>query len=91
MLEVKLTNKTKAELVEIIKQKENEIIDLKNDLRVLEKCERYDDITDEIRSVFSKLIDKGFKSNEALELVQTMIASGEIRSQPMRRSFVSYR
>lgn len=86
-------NKTKTELLEIIKQKEDEILDLKNDLQLLEKCKRYDDITGEIKDVYDKLVDKGFKYNEALEIVQTMIASGEIpaKSVRYRNSYVSYR
>ena len=82
------TNKTKAELLEIIAQKENEILDLKEDLRKLEKCKRYEDITDEIKDVYDKLNSKGFKTNESLEIVQTMLMSGHM---PSRREGVSYR
>ena len=78
-------NKTKTELLEIIKQKEDEILDLKNDLQILEKCKRYDDITDEIKDVYDKLVNKGFKYNEALEIIQTMSASGEIPAKPVRQ------
>lgn len=73
-----LNGKTKAELMEIIAQKENEIIDLKEDLRQLEKCEKYDDLTDEIRGVFDKLGAKGFTGDAALDLVKTMLMSGNI-------------
>lgn len=75
-------NKTKAELLEIIKQKEDEILDLKDDLRTLEKCTLYENITDEIRDVYDKLCIKGFDSSASLEIVQTMIASGQIPVRP---------
>lgn len=87
------TNKTKSELLEIIKQKEDEIIDLKNDIQQLEKCKRYDDVTDEIKDIYDKLVSKGFKSDEAIEITQTMISSGHIdrRAIPVYRPYVSYR
>ena len=87
------TNKTKSELLEIIKQKEDEIIDLKNNIQQLEKCKRYDDVTDEIKDVYDKLVSKGFKSDEAIEITQTMISSGHIdhRAIPGYRPYVSYR
>lgn len=79
-----IANKTKSELLEITKQKEDEIIDLKNDLQQLEKCKRYDDITDEIKDVYDKLVSKGFKSGEALEITETMISSGHIENRKTR-------
>lgn len=86
------TNKTKAELLEIIKQKENDILDLKEDLRQLEKCRKYDDVTDEIKDVYDKLMKRSFKSSEALEIVKTMITVGDIRKEKVyRNAYVSYR
>ena len=86
-------NKTKAELIEIIKHKEDEILDLKDDLRQLEKCQKYDDITDEIRDVHGKLMEKGFSNVEALEITEVMISAGVIRKEPgvYRGGYVSYR
>lgn len=83
-------NKTKAELLEIIKEKENEILDLKDDLRALEKCIKYENITDEIKDVYDKLCCRGFAGNDALDIVQTMIASGQIPARPTGPN-VSYR
>jgi hypothetical protein len=82
-------NKTKAQLIEIIQQKEDEIIELKDDLRKLEKCEIYDDITDEIKAVYDKLVAKGFADTEALEITQTMISVNKIPYNAYNR--VSYR
>ena len=84
-------NKTKTQLLEIIKQKEDEILDLKDDLRALENCTIYENITDEIKDVYDKLCTKGFKSSESLEIVQTMISSGQIPARQPYRPGVSYR
>ncbi len=83
-------NKTKAQLIEIIQEKENEILNLKEDLRLLEKCKKYDDLTDEIKDVYDRLTSKGFKSQEALDIVNTMIYAGQIRTETARYPRVSY-
>lgn len=83
-------NKTKAQLVEIIQEKENEILDLKDELRLLEKCKKYDEITDEIKDVYDKLIAKGFKHADAMDIVQTMISAQQIPARPTP-SYVAYR
>lgn len=85
-------NKTKTELMEIIAAKETEILDLKEELRLLEKCQKYDDITDEIRGVYDKLLAKGFMADEALSIVETMIYSGQIPVNPSHnRGYRTYR
>ena len=47
----------------------------------------YNDIVDKIKGMYDKLVDKGFKSTEAIEIVETMISSGIINE---RRPSVSY-
>lgn len=87
-------NKRKVELVEIIKNKEDEILELKEELRLLEKCKKYEDITDEIDDVYEKLKNKGFDHAESLELVHTMMSSGLIPAKtqyPYRGGYVHYR
>jgi flagellar motility protein MotE (MotC chaperone) len=87
-----LSNQTKAQLVEIIEEKEKEILDLKEDLRLLEKCEKYDDLTDEIKGVFDKLRNKDFSREESLNIVETMLASGHIPpNQYYRAPYRGYR
>ena len=84
-------NKTKADLVEIIKQKEDEILELKGELRELEKCQRYEDISDEIRDMYIKLVNKGFANDAALSIVNTMISSRELPVKSIYRySYASY-
>lgn len=85
-------NKTKTELMEIIEAKETEILELKEELRLLEKCQKYDDVTDEIRGVYDKLLAKGFMTDEALTIVQTMIKAGQIPVNPSyNRGYRTYR
>lgn len=87
-------NKRKAELVEIIKNKEDEILELKEELRLLEKCKKYEDITDEIKDVCDKLSAKGFTYEESLTFAHTMLSSGLIPAKtqyPYRGGYVSYR
>lgn len=85
-----LEKKTKAELLEIIKDKETEILDLKEELRQLEKCEKYENITDEIRGAYDMLTNKGFTEAAALELVETMLTSGNIPARTTPRFGYAY-
>lgn len=86
-----LANKTKSELLEIIKQKEDEIKTLNEDIASLNMYKKYEDLTDEIKDVYDKLISKGFKSDEALEITETMISSGHIENIRMRVPYRSYK
>lgn len=87
-----LNNKTKAELLEIINHKENEILDLKEELRQLEKCKKYEDAADEIKGMYDNLVNKGFNEGESLDLVHTMITAGYIPDRSrMRQNYYSYR
>lgn len=85
-----LERKTKAELLEIIEKKESEILDLKGELRQLEKCQKYDDITDEIQAVYMKLEDRGFNDADSMELTLAMINNGLIPARETRRVTYSY-
>ena len=85
----KIENMTKAELLEFIDKKEGEIIDLKDRLAAVEELEVYNDVADKIKGMYDKLVDKGFYSDDAIELVETMISSGIINNRrPV--SYVSY-
>lgn len=90
-----LENKTKAQLIELIQQKENEILDLKDELRELKKCKKYENITDEIKDVHDKLIDRGFTDAAANDIVMTMISAQQIPARPTFPTrygqYVSYR
>ena len=82
-----LENMTKKELLEVIDNKEEEIGTLRERLASIEELEIYNDIADKVKGMYDKLVDKGFKSTEAIEIVETMISSGIINE---RRPSVSY-
>ena len=80
-------NMTKKELLEVIDNKEEELGALRERLASVEELEVYNDIADKVKGMYDKLIDKGFKSSEAIEIVETMISSGIINE---RRPSVLY-
>lgn len=85
------TSKTKAELLELIQQKEQEIVTLKNDIQALEKCKRYEDITDEVTDVYKKFRDKEFTREESMDLVVSLINNGQIPARiPVRVEYRRY-
>ena len=80
------TSKTKAQLLELIEKKEQEIRSLNDEIRSLEKCKRYEDITDEIKDVYDKFLDKGFADDECMTLIVALINEGQIPARmPARR------
>ena len=83
----RLENMTKKELLEVIDNKEEELGTLREQLASVEELEAYNDIADKVKGMYDKLVDKGFKSTEAIEIVETMISSGIINE---RRPPVSY-
>ena len=82
-----LENMTKKELLEVIDNKEEEIGTLKERLASIEELEIYNDIADKVKGMYDKLVNKGFKNSEAIEIIETMISSGIINE---RRPPVSY-
>lgn len=84
----RLERKTKAELIELIDQQAAEIQRLNKELEQVEINKRYEDITDDIRDVYDKLVKKGFEEFEALNLVHNLTNNGLIPSRAIRR--VSY-
>ena len=83
----RLENMTKKELLEVIDNKEEELGTLRERLTSVEELETYNDIADKVKGMYDKLVDKGFKSTEAIDIVETMISSGIINE---RRPSVSY-
>lgn len=82
-----LENMTKKELLEVIDNKEEELGTLRERLASVEELEVYNDIADKVKGMYDKLVNKGFKNSEAIEIVETMISSGIINE---RRPSVSY-
>ena len=76
--------------MEMIQVREKEIETMKEKIHKYEKVEAYEDITDEIKDVYGKLLDKGFDEVDAFELTKTMIESGNIK-MPYVSPYLSYR
>ena len=76
-----LENMTKKELLEVIDNKEEELGTLRERLASVEELEVYNDVADKVKGMYDKLVDKGFKSVEAIEIVETMISSGIINER----------
>lgn len=87
----RLEGKTKAELVEIILLKNQEISKLNEEICALERCKRYEDITDEIKDVYDKFRDKDFTREEAFDLTNALICQGQIPAPIRRVGYVNYR
>lgn len=87
----RLEGKTKAELIELIQLKDQEIGKLNEEIRALEKCRRYEDITDEIKDVYNRFRDKDFTREEAFDLTNALIRQGHIPDPIRRVGYVNYR
>lgn len=86
--------KTKAELIELIEERNDrisnlndEILDLKNDLKELKTCKKYENTADEIKDMFDKLVERNFTIFDAADIVKTMISAGQI---PAKRTYNRY-
>lgn len=85
-----LNKYTKAQLMVMIETREKEIETMREEIRKYEKVKAYDDITDEIKGVYDKFLEKEFCDIDAFELTKTMIESGIIK-MPYTNPYVSYR
>lgn len=78
-----LERKTKAELMELIDQKNEEIVELKEEVNKLEKYKQYDDMADEVKAIHDSFIHAGFTENQAFILLGQFInASGNMAAKP---------
>ena len=68
-----MATKTKTELLEEIKAKNNEIENLKNEVKKLERFKQYEDMTDEIAALRDSFVNSGFTKAEAFEIVKALI------------------
>ena len=68
-----MATKTKTELLEEIKAKNNEIENLKNEVKKLERFKQYEDMTDEIAALRDSFVNSGFTKAEAFEMVKAII------------------
>lgn len=72
--------KTKSELMEEIKTKEEEIASLKSDVERLGKYEQYDGAAGEIKAMYDSFVKEGFSEKQAFKLIEvTMTAAARPR------------
>lgn len=67
--------KTKAELLEEIKVKEEEIRELKKETERLKRYEQYDEMTGEIKAMYDSFVRSGFTEEQAFKLLNTAIVN----------------
>lgn len=70
-----MATKTKTELLEEIKTKNEEIQDLKNEVKKLERFKQYEAMTDEMAALRDSFVNSGFTKEEAFELVKNIISN----------------
>lgn len=64
---------TKAELLQVIKEKEADIKSLHAEIDKLEKYKAHREAADETKALHNALMESGFSNEQAFELVQTML------------------
>ncbi len=67
-----MPTKTKTELLEEIEAKNNEIKNLKNEVKKLERFKQYEEMTDELAVLRDSFVNSGFTKTEAFEMVKTL-------------------
>ena len=68
--------KTKAELLEEIEQKNEEIKVLEKEVKNLEKYKQYEDMANELKAIHSAFVNSGFDDDQAFELLKDFIKVG---------------
>ena len=68
-----MATKTKAELLEEIKTKNDEIKNLNNEIKKLERYKAYEDMANEIAAMRESFVMQGFSKEEAYDLVKTLM------------------
>lgn len=68
-----MATKTKAELMEEIEQKNEEIKVLEKEVEMLEKYKQYKDMGDEMKAMHTALEVSGFSSEQAYDLLKVML------------------
>lgn len=70
-----MATKTKTELLEEIQAKNEEIQNLKDEVKKLERFKQYEDMTDEMAALRDSFVNSGFTKAEAFEMVKLMITN----------------
>ena len=80
-------NLTKSELIEMIETKEQEIVNLKEDIARLDKYSKYDEGANEIYAVYKSFKNAGFEDGEAYELCKLMIQTAGAMNSSVKLGF----
>lgn len=80
-----MANKTKAELMDDIKVKNDEIKALKAEIEKLDRYKVYQEAADELAAVRLSYIKSGFSESEAFELTKMMIQMAPAMNMFKRR------
>lgn len=80
-----MANKTKAELMDEVKAKNDEIKALKAEIEKLDRYKVYQDAADELAAVRLSYIKTGFSETEAFELTKMMIQMAPAMNMFKRR------
>lgn len=91
-----MANKTKNELLDEIKVKNDEIKKLEDEVKKLEKFKQYADTTDELAAMRDSFVASGFTKAEAFELVKLIVTNAYMQQsntyiQPPKVTYRSYR
>ena len=70
-----MEKKTKQELLELIKDKETEIKELKEQAKIAERYEQYDEAAREVKALYDSLVKAGFDDDQAFKFLMKMIGS----------------
>ena len=73
-------NCTKAELLEMIERREEEIKALKTDIDRLEKYKQYDDMANELYAAYESLKNSGFDDEKAYEIFKIMLQTATVNA-----------
>lgn len=85
-----MATKTKNELLEEIKVKNEEIKKLEGEVKKLERFKQYADTTDELAAMRDSFVASGFTKEEAFELVKQIVANA-VSTQNSNVTYKSYR
>ena len=66
---------TKVELYDLIEKKSEELKDLKQSVKNLERYKQYEYMADEFKAMHSAFVNSGFSDEQALEMLKLIIKS----------------
>lgn len=65
--------KTKAELLEELEQANQNVRDLKNEIKNLERYKQYENAADELKALYTAFMNSGFTNEQAFEMLKMLV------------------